>query len=262
MKSTKTHLKSLEGKGLITIILVIILALLIIYGDYLYWSGPKILGVIIRINQPYNKIGQEVEIKAMLPESFLLSVPFVCQAPFANWNIHEESCEEIAILMNHCFIEGKSLTPDYADKELLVMRQWQKDHYGQEKDMTCQEAVQFIKDYYNYTGSRVFTDIKALDIKKQIAQGNLVIVPVMTHSLLNPHYGPKSVYHFVLIKGYNPQGVITNDAGVKEGENYFYPWDVLFSAIDAQAELGHNPAQQDAQTSKMGQGRTMFIMKK
>lgn len=196
-----------------------------------------------------NNIRAEERIKKSLPEHWELKVPFICQAPFANWSIHEDSCEEAAILMAHAYIEGQVLTPEYADKELLAMRQWQREHYGQEKDMSCSEAVQFVRDYYGYKNSRSFNNITSWDIKRQIVQGNLVIVPVMTHSLLNPHYGPKNVYHFVLIKGYNSQGVITNDAGIKEGENYFYPWEVIFSAIDAQ-------------TPKMGQGRTMFIMKK
>jgi len=242
----KTHS---NAKLLFMIILVLLLIFLIIYSFYCLTFSSKVLGATTQVNLPYNKIKAERWSKTPPPQNFLLKVPFICQAPFANWSIHEDSCEEAAILMVHAYLERESLTPEYADQEMLNMRKWQRDHYGSEKDMTCQEAVQFTKDYYGYKNSQSFKNITKLDIQRQIMHGNPVIVPVMTHSLLNPHYGPRNVYHFVLIKGYTPEGVITNDAGVKEGEGYFYPWEVIFSAIDAQ-------------TPKMGQGRVMLVVKK
>ncbi len=240
--------KKSNRKGLILFI-VIGIALIIGLSAYYLLYKPKVFGVTTKNNLSYNKIKAESQVKAKLPESFQLQVPFVCQAPFADWDIQENSCEEAAILMDYSYIEKKSLSSEYADKEFLVMRQWQASHYGQEKDMTCTEAAKFTNDYYGFKNSQSFNNITANDIKRQISSGNLVIVPVMTHSLLNPHYGAKSVYHFVLIKGYNKEGVITNDAGVKEGESYFYPWDVVFSAIDAQ-------------TPVMNQGRSMLVIKK
>jgi hypothetical protein len=248
MEYAVTHNKKLSTK-IFVIILITILITLVIFGLYINFSKSEILKASSRVNSNYNKIKQEVGVKASPPESFMLNVPFVCQAPFANWNVHEDSCEEAVILMDYSYIENKPLTPEYADKEFLVMRGWQKDHYGAEKDMNCSEAAKFTNDYYGYQNSKSFDNITVMDIKRQISQGNPVIVPVMTHSLLNPHYGAKSVYHFVLLKGYNDNGVIANDAGIKEGESYFYPWDVLFSAIDAQ-------------TPKMNQGRSMLVMKK
>lgn len=240
--------KKSNRKGLI-IFIAIGIALIIGFSAYYLVYRPKGLGVTTKNNLSYNKIKAESEVKSKPPESFQLQVPFVCQAPFGNWNIHEDSCEEAAILMDYSYLENKPLSSEYADKEFLVMRTWQRDHYGQEKDMTCAEAAKFANDYYGYKNSKSFDNITATDIKRQISSGNLVIVPVMTHSLLNPHYGAKSVYHFVLIKGYNKEGVITNDAGIKEGESYFYPWDVIFSAIDAQ-------------TPVINQGRSMLVIKK
>lgn len=204
---------------------------------------------VINIGPKFNIIKKEIKVIAPLPSEALIDVPFICQAPFGNWSIHEDSCEEAAILMNHAYLEKRKLTPEYADQELLNMRKWQREHYGYEKDLSCAEAAQFIRDYYGYKCIKIFNNIGASDIKREISNNNLVIVPVMTHLLLNPHYGPRNVYHLVLIKGYNREGVITNDAGVKEGEGYFYPWEVIFSAIDAQ-------------TPKMGQGRVMLVAKK
>jgi len=204
---------------------------------------------VITIGPKFNIIKKEIKIIAPLPSEALINVPFICQAPFGNWSIHEDACEEAAILMNHAYLERAKLTLEYADQELLNMRKWQREHYGYEKDLSCTEAAKFIHDYYGYKHIKIFNNIESLDIKREISNNNLVIVPVMTHSLLNPHYGPRNVYHFVLIKGYTPEGVITNDAGVKEGEGYFYPWEVIFSAIDSQKE-------------KMNQGRVMLVINK
>jgi len=71
----------------------------------------------------------------------------------------------------------------------------------------------------------------------------------MTHSLQNNMYGPVSVYHVLLIKGYDATGVITNDAGVGNGVDHHYDWAVLWQAIDAQ-------------TAKMNQGRDMLYLTK
>jgi hypothetical protein len=249
MKKFLSNSRKKSKKGFLALILIVTLIVLVGLGAYFAFYKPGILGTSSKISLPHNEIKQKVEAKAPLSASINLSVPFVCQAPFANWNVHEDSCEEAAILMDHVYLEGESLTLEYADKEFLVMRQWQKDHYGAEKDMTCAEGAKFANDYYGYKNSKSFNNITVNDIKSQLAAKNLVIVPVMTHSLLNLHYGAKSVYHYVLIKGYNQDGVVTNDAGIKEGENYFYSWDTIFSAIDAQ-------------TPVMNQGRSMLIIKK
>lgn len=184
-----------------------------------------------------------------IPDSARLEVPYTVQAPFANWDVHEESCEEADALMHHYYLSGQYLDQviplETADQEMIKMKQWQVSHYGKEPDLSVEALGKFMKDYYGY--SYQVQDATQENIKKEIAKGNPVSVPVITHALQNPHYGRQPSYHILLIKGYNANGVITNDAGVKEGENYFYTWDVLFSAIDAQ-------------TPRMNQGRLMLTV--
>ncbi|MGB9681321.1 MAG: C39 family peptidase [Minisyncoccia bacterium] len=232
------------NRFIITLFVFLFLGTLLIIGNR---YKRNIIEKKIIANPRINLIKSEIKTFAPPPSELVIKVPFICQAPFANWSVHEDSCEEAAILMNYAYLQKMDLNPEYADQEILKMRQWQKDHYGREKDLTCMEAARFVHDYYGYKNSKVFNNITIQDVKREIAKDNLVIVPVMTHSLLNPHYGPRNVYHFILIKGYNTEGVITNDAGIKEGENYFYPWEVIFSAIDAQKEI-------------TGEGRTMLVI--
>lgn len=180
--------------------------------------------------------------------SALLEMPYTVQAPFVNWNIHEESCEEAVALIYHYFLEGQTtfngstiIPLQKSNDEMLAMKSWQVINYGKEPDLSIEAWGKYMQQYYGYH-YQAFKNITADDIKREISAGNPVVVPVITHALQNPHYGRQPSYHLLVIKGYKPEGVITNDAGIKEGENYFYTWDILFSAIDAQ-------------TPKMGQWR-------
>ena len=184
------------------------------------------------------------------PAAAVLPVPYSVQAPGNNWKIFENACEEDAVLMYHQFLAGDSRT-DLPVAEvgpaLRAMQQWQVTHWGAEKDLTIDKTGQLAQAYYGYHYEVVPATQES--ITAQIASGHPVIVPVMTHSLQNPHYGPYTVYHEVLIKGYNAEGVVANDGGVKEGKNWFYKWSVLWGAIDAQ-------------TPKMGQGRVGLVLTK
>ena len=91
-------------------------------------------------------------------------------------------------------------------------------------------------------------------IKRNLAEGRPVIVPVMTHGSsgqkIAPFYGTSNVYHVIVLTGYDTaKGLLyTNDAGFMQGQNYAYTWPTLSSAIDAQS-------------AKLSQGRVMLIFK-
>ena len=187
----------------------------------------------------------------ILKETVALSVPYTVQAPEQSWNIHEESCEEAAILMYYYFLIGKKFSNNQipastAKTEMTKMKTWQKNNYGKEPDLTITNLGKFASEYYKLT-PQTTKNITASNIKMALSEGNPVLVPVMTHSLKNPNYGRENTYHILLIKGYNKKGVITNDAGISKGKDYFYTWEILFSAIDAQKTI-------------MKQGREMLIL--
>ena len=184
------------------------------------------------------------------PASAVLSVPYTVQAPLNNWKVFENACEEAAVLMYHDYLEGDQRTqlpPAEVDPALRALQKWQVDNWGAERDLTLDRTGQFAQAYYGYNYALV--PATAESITAQVAAGHPVIVPVMTKALQNNHYGRGDVYHEVLIKGYTPDGVVTNDAGVQEGKDWFYAWNVIFGAIDAQAQ-------------KMGQGRVALVLTK
>jgi hypothetical protein len=184
------------------------------------------------------------------PARAVLSIPYTVQAPLQNWKVFENACEEAAVLMYHDYLEGDQraqLPPAEVDPALRAMEKWQVDNWGAERDLTLDRTGQFAQAYYGYHYAVLPATVET--ITAQVAAGHPVIVPVMTKSLQNNHYGRGNVYHEVLIKGYTPDGVVTNDAGVQEGKDWFYSWNIIFGAIDAQAQ-------------KMGQGRVALVLTK
>ena len=174
----------------------------------------------------------EQELK--LADKIKLKVPFVPQAPFANWDIHEQSCEEAAILIIHYYLTGKELTKEIADKEIINMTQFQIDHYGGEKDLYKQDFVNFVKDYYG-DKVKMFENASLEDIKKELNSGNPVIMPAMAKLLKNPYYHYQG-YHMLDIIGYDTgRGVIiTNDVGTKRGEGWEYSEKVIENTLQDQ----------------------------
>jgi len=194
----------------------------------------------------------ETQIPISLPDAKDL-VPYAAQAPFGNWTVHEESCEEAALYMYRGLLEGtiypNNRIPDAeSDPVFRAMKAWQVNKYGKEPDLTMTALGAFASSYYGYVPT-VKKGIVEADIKAAIVAGHPVIVPVMTHSLGNTMYGPQTTYHVLLIKGYDSTGVITNDAGVGNGPGHHYDWNILWQAIDAQ-------------TAEMGVGREMLYLTK
>lgn len=195
----------------------------------------------------------ETPVITPLPATYDISVPYAAQAPFSNWAVHEESCEEAALYMYKAFLDGtiypnNRIPEAELDTVFRAMKSWQVANYGKEPDLTMTALGEFAKSYYGYTPT-VQKNITAENIRQAISDGHPVIVPVMTHSLQNSMYGPETTYHVLFIKGYDATGVITNDAGVGNGPNHHYDWAVLWQAIDAQTPI-------------MGVGREMLYLTK
>ncbi len=177
-----------------------------------------------------------------LPRSVNLAVPFTSQAPYTNWDrTHEEACEEAAILMVHWYWEGKNAQLKMqngkgkaeAERAILDLVRFQKKKYGFFESTPAQQTAQLIKDRWGHTNVDVIADPTLMQIKKELAAGNPVIIPAAGRSLGNPNFKrPGPLYHMLVIKGYTKDGwLITNDAGTRRGAGYRYKSSVLMNAI-------------------------------
>ncbi len=167
-----------------------------------------------------------------LPPTILIEVPFLVQAPTGNWDMpYQEACEEASIIMLHHFIEGTAVTPAQADEEILKMVEWENARFNYSADITIAEAKRVAEDYYKHRG-QLFYDFTIDDMKRLLAEGHPIIVPLAGRDIGNPYYsGEGPWYHMLVVTGYDGNYFITNDVGTKRGRNFRYPQKRLFDAI-------------------------------
>ncbi|HTK60385.1 MAG TPA: C39 family peptidase [Candidatus Baltobacteraceae bacterium] len=163
-----------------------------------------------------------------------LAVPFTSQAPFANWDhLHEEACEETALIMVHAYLTGAgAFTPDEAESQIQAMVKWSIERFGYYEDQTAEEIAVIAREYYGHKRSYAVAFDSMDDVKKEIDAGRPVIIPSAGRMLHNPYFsGIGPLYHAIVVKGYTKDGtIITNDAGTRRGADYLYDPDVLFEA--------------------------------
>jgi len=184
---------------------------------------------ILREKAPRTKINRK------LPEKAYLEVKFICQAPLetkANWEFHEESCEEAALLMAYLYETKKTMTKEEANTEILKMIEWQKENFGAHKDMYADKLKEFTNKFYKIDENKIQVTKNASikDIKRAISTGHPVIVPITGELLKNPYY-PYPGYHMLLVIGYTEDKIITNDNGTKRGKDFSYNTDKFEKAM-------------------------------
>lgn len=168
-----------------------------------------------------------------LPESVNLDVPFTSQAPHANWDLpYQEACEEASALMAARYLQGRPITDAAdADNAILQLVDFGTQELGYPIDTTAEETADIIEQFYELD-TEVIYDFSWDDVKTSVAQGYPVLVPAAGQQLGNPFFtAPGPPYHMLVIKGYTPSVVITNDPGTRRGADYQYSYDTLYNAI-------------------------------
>jgi len=231
----------IKQKTLRTIIPISIALTAVIFLNF----GPKIQNRLEiseqkKINEITIQEAQEertkITPKYAIPKKAYLEVDFICQAPLQtveNWVLHEESCEEAALLQAYLYETKTKMTKEEADKEILNMIKWQEKEIGEHKDLYAEEFSNFIQKYYNLTSDEIKITPHATieDIKREISNSHPVIVPITGEILKNPHY-PYPGYHMLIVTGYTEDRIITNDNGTMHGEGYSYSADIFKKAMD------------------------------
>lgn len=207
-------------------------------------SSNVLEGEIGQSEQPANlNTGQQSQQNNII----LLDVPFTSQAPFGGWADprRENGCEETSALMAMAWVRGEKLSPEYADKKILEISDYEKNIYGDFHDTSAKDTISRIfNDYFKYDKADVFYDIDGEDIKRELEAGNLVIVPVHGQKLKNPYYTqPGPVQHMLVVMGYDEakKQFITNDPGTRHGEKYRYGEDIFEAALQDYPSGIHEP---------------------
>lgn len=176
------------------------------------------------------------------------SVPFTSQAPLAEWSDkrQQDGCEEASALMAMWLIKGqKAPTKAEAKKQLLAISDFEKKKYGEYRDVSLSDMIAWIfKDYFKYEQVRLVKDVSLDDLKSELANGHVLLLPMNGQLLKNPYFtAPGPERHMILVYGYDAakKEFITNDPGTRRGAAYRYPEKVLFNAIRAYPTGYHKP---------------------
>lgn len=192
--------------------------------------------------------------KTILAKNVLFDVPFTPQAVFGNWDDIRQSnaCEEASAIMSMRWVEKRNLPLVQAEKEIIAISEFEKNKYGHFHDTSVKDTViRIFNDYFKYNNVSVRYNIYTDDIKNELNNGNLVLVPVDGRKLGNPYYTqPGPPIHMLIIRGYDDatREFITNDPGTKRGEAYRYDYKVLENAI-ADYSSGHKEPGARTQTA-------------
>ena len=183
-----------------------------------------------------NKNDEEKEIveEVVIPESYDLDMPFQPQAPHGNWDMpYQEGCEEASAILATTYLDDKNITAEEMNQEILNMVEWQNKMWGGHYDLNVRETGDMMTGYYEEKYDlELLYDFTWDDIKKEIAAGHPVILPCAGQELGNPYYtSPGPVYHMLVVKGYTPDYIITNDVGTKRGADYKYDYNTLYNAV-------------------------------
>ncbi len=228
--------KKLISKGVKILVIAILLTFLFTQRTIVEKIETKIK--VKRAEIVQEKVKEKiVEIKNIEKNSSntVLDVPFICQAPLQteeNWKLHEESCEEAALLQVYLYETNQSMGREEANIEILKMIDWQEVAFGGHYDLKAEKMIELIKGYYKLTDENitVIENATLQDIRDSLKQGHPIIAPVTSGLLDNPNY-PYPGYHMLAIKGITEENIITNDNGTRKGESYPYKIETFMEAL-------------------------------
>ena len=169
-----------------------------------------------------------------------ISVPFTPQAPLANWKDQrqEDGCEEAVSLMAMAWAKGNEAktSPAAWEKSILELSDFEQEKYGEYRDVTLSDMTAWIfNDYFKYDRVGLKKIASTTDIVNELEKGNIVLAPMNGQKLKNPYFtAPGPLTHMLLLKGYDykTKEFITNDPGTRRGENYRYPEEIVWGALN------------------------------
>jgi hypothetical protein len=172
---------------------------------------------------------------AVVPAEVYIDVPFIVQAPHANWDMpYAEACEEASVMMVHAYVSELSVqTQDEMKSQIDSIIYWGDETFGA-FDTSAAVTTRYFTEKLGYNTDQVHLvyDMTIADIKAVLAQGYPIIVPAAGRELGNKFFqNPGPLYHMLVIVGYDGDEFITNDPGTRRGEDYRYQQEVLYNAI-------------------------------
>jgi hypothetical protein len=163
-----------------------------------------------------------------------LNVPFTTQAPYGNWDMpYQEACEEASVLMAIRYsFDNEILDAEDANAGILDLIKANEEILGYPVDQTVSQVLDLILEIDPKIPARIIENPNVDDLKLELDNGNVIIVPAAGRELKNPFFNrPGPVYHMLVLRGYSDDKFITNDPGTRRGEGYLYEFDRIMNAM-------------------------------
>ncbi len=236
---------------LIRLTIVIVLGIVIItwymIPDRFFAQGSsrtsgQISPRVIQSNQEKNE-KREVEplknkdVVVEIDENIKQSVPFMVQAPHAQWTDprYQDACEEASMVMAHGWLNNDSnISKNDAEEQIEKLFVFEKEQFGDVLDTSIADTALIFEKYYNHA-VEVRKNVSMDDLYTILAQDDsIIIAPTNGKFLKNPNFtdgGPDR--HMLVVLGYDKKNgeFITNDPGTRLGRGYKYKDSTLFNAI-------------------------------
>ena len=182
-------------------------------------------------------VGEEIiEVEDNIKESVKQSVPFIVQAPHAQWDDarYQDACEEASMIMVDGWLKGEwHISKNDAEEVMEDMFSREGEMFDGAIDTSAVDTAHFFTEYYGHT-AEVRKNITLDQLYRILSDGYVVIAPTNGKMLENPNFtngGPER--HMLVIVGYDRDNreFITNDPGTRVGRGYKYKDAVLYNAI-------------------------------
>jgi hypothetical protein len=240
----------------IIIISFLSLLIIILFSIFSKKTAPE---KINKIDQVTTNFEEKKEIIATVPNKYLISLPFVEQAPEKNWDQPwQDACEEASLLTVQYFYQDKKPNLKQIKNDILSLIDYENKNEMTESINISQMSI-LSRDYLSLK-SKIIENPTINQLKEYISQNIPVIVPTSGKILFkeNKHFndgGP--YYHNVVLVGYDDskKQFIVHDVGTKSGKNFHYSYDLLIDSI-------HDfPDSNKKEDINNGQKRVLILLK-
>lgn len=122
------------------------------------------------------------------------------------------------------------MPPTQVESQITTLTNWEQQNFGYYLDTTAAETAKMIEGVYGLK-TQIITNYSEEQVKQALNDHEVVIIPEDGQLLGNPNYKtPGPIYHMLVIRGYTPDAIITNDSGTKNGRNYSYSFATIYDA--------------------------------
>jgi hypothetical protein len=174
------------------------------------------------------------------PQSTILNVPFVMQAPFGEWSDDRQQygCEEASIFMAMAWARGgimpnEQTFKEEAKRDIINMSEYERVIYGFYQDTSAQDTARLVREFYQYQDVSVKENISIEDIKQELAQNRVVLLPLNTRLTGMAMYANGPVRHMIIAVGYDDKNdeIIVHDPLYSTADYLWIPSSGLQAAL-------------------------------